>query len=85
VTLVEMGGTGRQASWAGGGILSPLYPWRFAGAVTALAAGASGLPGLCAPSCSNRPASTRSTTRSGLLILDPEEHDEALAWAEAEG
>jgi Glycerol-3-phosphate dehydrogenase len=25
VTLVEMGDTGQQASWAGGGILSPLY------------------------------------------------------------
>ena len=37
VTLVEMGDTGQESSWAGGGILSPLYPWRYGGAVTALA------------------------------------------------
>ena len=37
VTLVEMGETGRESSWAGGGIISPLYPWRYADSVTALA------------------------------------------------
>ncbi|MGA1562717.1 MAG: NAD(P)/FAD-dependent oxidoreductase, partial [Gammaproteobacteria bacterium] len=29
VTLLERGGTGRESSWAGGGIISPLYPWRY--------------------------------------------------------
>jgi glycine/D-amino acid oxidase-like deaminating enzyme len=48
VTLVEMGGTGRQASWAGGGILSPLYPWRYPGSVTALASWSQrSIPELC--------------------------------------
>ena len=28
VALMERGELGREASWAGGGILSPLYPWR---------------------------------------------------------
>ncbi|WP_165679312.1 NAD(P)/FAD-dependent oxidoreductase, partial [Metapseudomonas otitidis] len=37
VTLVERSTTGREASWAGGGIVSPLYPWRYSAAVTALA------------------------------------------------
>jgi glycine oxidase len=33
VTLVERGETGREASWAGGGILWPLYPCRYAAPV----------------------------------------------------
>ncbi|MGE4338159.1 MAG: NAD(P)/FAD-dependent oxidoreductase, partial [Pigmentiphaga sp.] len=37
VLLLDQGGTGREASWAGGGIVSPLYPWRYSEAVTALA------------------------------------------------
>lgn len=28
VRILERQGTGRESSWAGGGILSPLYPWR---------------------------------------------------------
>lgn len=37
VTLMERGNTGREASWAGGGIVSPLYPWRYSEAISALA------------------------------------------------
>lgn len=37
VTLVERSNVGREASWAGGGIVSPLYPWRYSAGVTALA------------------------------------------------
>ena len=37
VTLFEQSETGTEASWAGGGIVSPLYPWRYSPAVTALA------------------------------------------------
>ena len=29
VVVVERGSLGRESSWAGGGILSPLYPWRY--------------------------------------------------------
>ena len=41
VTLLERGELGKEASWAGGGILSALYPWRYPDAVTALPAGVS--------------------------------------------
>ena len=37
VTLLERGKTGREASWAAGGILSPLYPWHYPEAVNTLA------------------------------------------------
>jgi glycine oxidase len=37
VVVFEAGGAGEESSWAGGGIVSPLYPWRYSPAVTALA------------------------------------------------
>lgn len=37
VMLIERGELGRESTWAGGGILSPLYPWRYPDAVSVLA------------------------------------------------
>ena len=37
VTLIDQQQAGRAASWAGGGILSPMYPWRYPIAVNHLA------------------------------------------------
>lgn len=37
VTVFDSSNVGSEASWAGGGIVSPLYPWRYSPAVTALA------------------------------------------------
>ena len=37
VTLLDRNTVGQESSWAGGGIVSPLYPWRYNPAVTALA------------------------------------------------
>lgn len=36
VTLIDKGGIGQESSWAGGGILLPLYPWRQADAISQL-------------------------------------------------
>lgn len=36
VTLLERGECGREASWAGGGIVSPLYPWRYSTPISTL-------------------------------------------------
>ncbi|MCG8082544.1 MAG: FAD-binding oxidoreductase, partial [Candidatus Thiodiazotropha taylori] len=38
VTLLEQSRIGRESSWAGGGIISPLYPWRYTKSVNDLAA-----------------------------------------------
>lgn len=37
VTLFDQQSAGKAASWAGGGILSPMYPWRYPQAVNDLA------------------------------------------------
>ncbi|MDD2723605.1 MAG: glycine oxidase ThiO [Methylovulum sp.] len=36
VTLIEKNQIGQESSWAGGGILLPIYPWRQAEAISAL-------------------------------------------------
>lgn len=85
VVIWERGEPGREASWAGGGILSPLYPWRYPAAIDALAAVSQGVyPQLC--------DALRAATgidpeyeRSGLLILDCAERRAALAWADGYG
>jgi glycine oxidase len=37
VRLLDKSDIGKESSWAGGGILSPLYPWRYSDAVNNLA------------------------------------------------
>lgn len=81
VTLVEMGRTGREASWAGGGIISPLYPWRYADCITALALWSQRVyPDLCMD-LAEQTGVDPELVSSGLLILDGEEQTQALAWS----
>lgn len=83
VTIVEKGRLGGESTWAGGGILSPLYPWRYSPAVTALASwGQARYPRLI--------EELRDTTGidpqwepCGLLMLDTPETAQALQWAQA--
>lgn len=85
VGLVEMGATGRESSWAGGGIISPLYPWRYADSVTALASWSQATyPGLC-DELHDDTGIDPEYTRNGLLILDTLESEEAASWAERHG
>lgn len=37
VTLIDRIQSGKESSWAGGGIISPLFPWRYPDAITRLA------------------------------------------------
>jgi len=80
VTLVEMGETGREASWAGGGIVSPLYPWRQPEPVSALVSWSQQVyPRLCL-SLLEETGTDPELTRNGLLVLDSEDIDQALTW-----
>jgi glycine oxidase len=85
VTLVEMGQTGRESSWAGGGIISPLYPWRYADSVTSLVLWSQReYPDLCRRLLEETGVDPE-LVRSGLLVLDQEERDQALAWGREHG
>jgi len=85
VTVVEQGRFGAEASWAGGGILSPLYPWRYPAAVNLLAAWSQRQYPELADTLQAEGNPDPEWTRSGLLVLDQQEHDEACRWAAAQG
>ncbi len=81
ITVVERGEPGREASWAGGGILSPLYPWRYPAAVTALAAWSQRVFPALAETLRAESGVDPEWTRSGLLLLEADERGPAKAWA----
>lgn len=85
VTVAERGRLGGESSWAGGGIVSPLYPWRYAAPVTALAHWAQDFyPAFCADLLETTGIDPEFEL-SGMLMLDAEDEAQALAWAAAQG
>ncbi|MBI5039642.1 MAG: glycine oxidase ThiO, partial [Gammaproteobacteria bacterium] len=82
VSLVDRSASGTEASWAGGGILSPLYPWRYPDPVSALAAWSQPrYPELLAE-IHAQSGLDPEYERSGLLILDDGEAAEVTTWAQ---
>lgn len=81
VTLLERGDTGRESSWAGGGIVSPLFPWRYLDSVTRLASWSqAAYPALCA-TLAQHTGIDAELTRCGLILVARDEADAAHAWA----
>jgi len=85
VVLLESGETGTEASWAGGGIVSPLYPWRYSPAVTALAHWSQAFYPQLGGRLLEQTEIDPEVYETGLYWLDLEDEDEALAWAERQG
>lgn len=85
VTLVERQQVGGEASWAGGGIVSPLYPWRYSQAVSALSRWSQGFYPELASRLAESTGIDPQVTVCGLLWLDSDEQAEALAWAAGQG
>lgn len=80
VTLLEKGQPARESTWAGGGILSPLYPWRYMDAVNTLVTWSQKqYPQLCEV-LHQESGVDPEYTRSGMLILDPDDPDEVRPW-----
>ncbi len=80
VTLLERGRVGREASWAGGGILSPLCPWDYQEAVTRLAQRGMGMFGEAAVSLHASTGIDPEYQRSGMLLLPPFQAELASRW-----
>lgn len=81
VTVIERGECGKEASWAGGGIVSPLYPWRYTPAVTALASSAQKEYPLLAKQLLDETGIDPEWECTGLLMLDAADSNVALEWA----
>ena len=81
VTILERGQPARESSWAGGGILSPLYPWRYPDPVSELARWSQRhYPDLC-QRLAGGSGIDPEWTLTGLLIADVEDRDTAQRWA----
>lgn len=87
VRLFERGECGRESSWAGGGILSPLAPWDMPEAVTRLAAWSQRHYPLLTEALADETGIDAEWTQSGLLSLDPDAAAaaRAAAWAREHG
>lgn len=81
VTIIEQGVAGHESSWAGGGIISPLYPWRYPDAVSALAKWGQAFYPELIEEINAGTGLDAELVQSGLLVL-ADEQEQALAWAE---
>lgn len=81
IKLLERGKIGREASWAGGGIVSPLYPWRYNQAVSALSHWAQDRYPQLALQLLQQSGIDPEFNPCGLLMLDAKDSAEAIQWA----
>lgn len=81
VTLLERGECGREASWAGGGIVSPLYPWRYPARISRLASWSEGRYAYLTTQLAETTGIDPEFRRQGLLYLDLEDEIRAIEWA----
>jgi len=83
VILVDKGACGAEASWAGGGIISPLYPWRYTEPVTALASWSQAYYPNLIQTLEAESDIDSELTRHGLLMLNVEDKEAALTWSKS--
>ncbi|MCG6976669.1 MAG: glycine oxidase ThiO [Acidiferrobacterales bacterium] len=81
VMILDRRESGKESSWAGGGILSPLYPWRYPDSVTELARWSqTAYPGMV-KELQRDTGIDAEWVRSGLLILGISDTETAVNWA----
>lgn len=81
VVLLEKGRVARESSWAGGGILSPLYPWRYPDPVTELARWSQASYPELVRELREESGVDPEWIQSGMLMLDTSDRDTAGEWA----
>jgi len=82
VTVVDQSVPGQESSWAGGGILSPLYPWKYADAVNQLASWGQAHYAQLAASLIEDGGIDPEWTQSGLMVLDADMSQAAQHFAQ---
>lgn len=81
VMIIDQGELGKESTWSGGGILSPLYPWRYPAAISQLAQyGQQHYPTLCA-TVREETGIDPQWIRSGLVFTGAQDYVAAQAWA----
>ncbi|MCG8316134.1 MAG: glycine oxidase ThiO [Pseudomonadales bacterium] len=85
VLVIDKQIPGREASWAGGGIVSPLYPWNYSDAITDLVNWAQAYYPVLSDRLLGETGIDPEFNPCGLFMLDSPEHDKALVWAKRVG
>lgn len=85
VTLLERGVTGSEASWAGGGILSPLCPWDYKESVNRLTRRSMAMFGPAMEKLRDATGIDPEYRKSGMLLLKPYEERLAEDWCDQHG
>lgn len=85
VTVLERHVCGREASWAGGGILSPMYPWQYPDAVSALAKASQPQFEALSTELFELTGIDPEYFPTGMLMLDSEQWETAQHWCEQWG
>ena len=81
VCVLDQSAVGRESSWAGGGILSPLYPWRYSQPVQQLAHWSQQVYPDLVNELMQDTGIDPERRESGLLVLDSSETAAAQKWA----
>ncbi|MEN8177068.1 MAG: glycine oxidase ThiO [Pseudomonadota bacterium] len=82
VILIEKHEMARESTWAGGGILSPLYPWRYPDSITNLATWSQrNYTEICDDLRLSTGIDPEYSPR-GMLVIAPDEITAALDWAD---
>lgn len=82
VTVLEKNANSLEASWAGGGIVSPMYPWRYAPPVTALSQLAQAEYPVLAQELRALTGINIELNQCGMLMLNAEDKRDAMVWAD---
>lgn len=82
VTVLDKGGAGQESTWAGAGILSPLLPWQYPEAITALAEYSRALYPAWCESLHNDSGVDPELRQTGMLVLPPFDATAAGEWCD---
>jgi glycine oxidase len=80
VTLIDRQQSGQESSWAGGGIISPLFPWRYPAAITRLAQLSQHLYGPELAEMSETTGQDAEYLPSGMLALGDYNNEQPQHW-----
>lgn len=81
VMVIDAAAAGAGASWAGGGILSPLLPWEYPQHVAQLAARGAAMYQAWTDDLRAISGLDSEYHRSGMIVVAPFDANEALVWA----
>lgn len=80
VTIVDRGQLGGESTWAGGGILFPLLPWKYKTEVNRLAMAGARLYPAVSEQLHAETGINPEYQQSGMLVLPEYDLDKALSW-----